>query len=42
MTGSTSGTGAVGDLLAYQFGVLPAAAPGTVTPVTMVWRYDET
>lgn len=42
ITGSTTGTGPVGDLMVYQFGAGPTASPGSVTPVTMTWRYDET
>jgi len=40
--GSISGVGVVGDFLVYQFGVGLTAQPGSVTPITISWRYDET
>lgn len=42
ISGSTTGAGPVGDFMVYQFAVGPSANPGTSTPVTMTWRYDET
>lgn len=42
IVGSTTSAGPVGNLMVYQFEVTSSAAPGSVTPVTMTWRYDET
>ncbi len=44
VTGSTSGTGAFGDMVIFQVAVGTTATPGTkpATPETITWRYDET
>ena len=44
VTGSTSGTGAFGNIVVYQVAVGTSATPGTkpATPETITWRYDET
>ena len=44
VTGSTSGTGAFGNVVVLQVTVLSTATPGTkpASPETITWRYDET
>lgn len=44
VAGSTSGTGAFGDLVIYQVTVGTTATAGTkpATPETITWRFDET
>ncbi len=44
VTGSTSGTGAFGNIVVLQVTVLSTATPGTkpATPETITWRFDET
>ncbi len=44
VTGSTSGTGAFGNIVVLQVTVTTTATPGTkpATPETLTWRYDET
>ncbi len=44
VTGSTTTTGAFGNVVVYQLTVLSTATPGTkpATPETITWRFDET
>lgn len=40
--GSTSSTGAFGDIFTYQFKVDQTASPGTTAQPAFTWSYDET
>jgi len=44
VTGSTTTTGAFGNIVVWQVTVLSTASPGTkpATPETITWRFDET
>lgn len=42
VTGSTSGTGAVGHYVVYQIEVGSGASAGATTPETFTWQWDET
>ena len=44
ITGSTTTTGAFGNIVVWQVTVLSTASPGTkpATPETITWRFDET
>ncbi len=44
VTGSTTTTGAFGNIVVWQLTVLSTASPGTkpATPETITWRFDET
>lgn len=42
VTGTTTTTGDVGNLLVYQLAIASTASQGTKTAETLTWRYDDT